>query len=320
MFSIVDHSLAKLIFQTVSKVYGGGYRSLQYAKRLIPLLNQHDYGEELFSGFLINERFTTTAFREVVRQTSPDYPVPTDLNFRLYNVEKSNAPEELGTSFTFETETNFDIKEFEKYLYNSDIEGHTNFSVTFMMQAAAAIQDVDVASQFKSELSSEESSAPIIQKAILNLDQYKANNSEAITEFNEHIITNCPSVADAIDSGMRSFDDFMHLFERSQQFREWIRQAPDDSDHNSIINEYMKANEAEVFTGSKLYKALKFVAALPITLVPIVLPNQTELANDALNLIVGSTADSYIDFISNRFNHWKPSQFVKSDLNNFLKS
>lgn len=317
VYKVANQDIQVTAYRALYEVYRNSYKCNQYVDRLMPFLTQYNYDFDLIGGFLIDEKFTTKAFREIVKQTFPDYPIPLDLTFQLHRAERGNAPEEQGTDFTFVPETNFDIDAFEKDHLKYK-KSAANIGVTFLMQAAAAIQDVDVSSQFKSELASEDLTAPLIQNAILNLDQYKPNNQEAITHFTQHIVTGCPSVLDAINSGKRSFDDFMRLYEQSQQFKEWLLKASDDSDH-TIINEYMKANNAVTFTDGRLYKLLKFlVVSTPIALTPIVLQGQPDVVNNVANLLAGTAADTYTDFIAQRFNHWKPNQFVGGNLGDFL--
>ena len=318
VLSMVNTSIEIQTYKALQKVYRHAHKSKHYQAQLLPYIREYEYEYDLIGGFLLNESFSTSAFREVVKQTFPDYPIPLDLTYKMFTDEKRSLPEEMGTDHTLETETNFDIQQFERDLLKHGITGHRNFAVTFMMQVAAAIKDIDVASHFQSELSTEESSAPIIQNAILKLDQYKPSNQAVIVEFNEHVINGFPSVADAINSGRRSFSDFMLLLDRSQRFRDWLRQAPDDSD-STIISEYLRANEVDVFTDSTLHKALKFiVVSTPLALNPITLAGQPDVLNNGINLIAGTAIDLFADLAFRRFNQWKPNQFVQNDLKNFL--
>ncbi|SFE52447.1 hypothetical protein [Spirosoma endophyticum] len=319
IYKVVNHNVETTLYKALYGVYRSAYKCSQYVKQLMPFLNEYKYEFDLVGGFLIDEQFTSKAFREVVRSVYEEYPIPTDLKFQLHPVPKSTAIEEIGTQFTFETETNFDLSQFEKHLEKSGIKGYKDFGVNFMMRASAAIQDVDVSSYFKSELSAEESNASIVQKAILNLDQYQANNGEVITEFHQFVIPECPSIADAIDLGMKTFADFMHLYRHAQQFRKWLSEMPDDGDH-SIINEYIKFVEMTPFTNSSLFKWLKLIfVSAPIAINPINLAGQPDLVNNIVNFLAGTAADQYVDLLAQRFNHWRPNQFVQGPLKNFLK-
>ncbi|AUD06478.1 hypothetical protein [Spirosoma pollinicola] len=319
VYTQVGLTLESIIYQTLYKIYHNSYKCNVYVKQLMPFLDLFEHEYSLIDGFLQMPEFTTKAFREIVSQVIPNYPIPLNLFFRLHEVPKGNAPEELGTKFTFESETNFNLQQFKTDLLSQGITGHSDFGVTFLMRASDAIEDVDVSSRFKSELSADDSNSPIVQKAILDLDQYKPNNQEAITQFNEHVITDCPSVADAIDQGMRSFDEFIPLFKESRKFRHWIHSIPDDEDYRSIVNEYMKENNAKVFTDGVFYKVLKFLSVTaPVAITPIVLPKQPEIGNAVVNLAVGTAMDSFADVAFSQFNGWKPNQFVQKDLVPFL--
>ncbi|MCK8493123.1 hypothetical protein M0L20_14735 [Spirosoma sp. RP8] len=319
VYSVRGDTLPKRVVNTLLKVYNDGYKCQKYAERILPYLYEFDDEYDLVDGFLGDSRFTTNAFREVVKQIFPDYPIPLDLKFNLHKVEKRDIPNELVAKATFETDTNFDLDQFEADLRARRVEGHQDFTVTFMMKAAAAIQDIDVASEFQSELSTEEANNIIVQKAILNLDEYQPNNEKVITEFNQHIIQDCPSIADTINSGLRSFDEYMYLFEKSHKFRDWIRNAHDNEDH-SLIRNYINEIEAESFTDGKFYKLLKFiVVSAPLALRPFSIPGASELVTNAANLVTGTAFDVFTDKIATRFNKWKPNQFVNNDLREFLK-
>lgn len=315
-----DKDIRTLTYRALYKTYHNAIKCDQHTERLAPLISQYDQESSLVRGFLIQEDFTTKAFRETLKHTFPDYPVPLDLRYRLYPAEKSDAPAELAAKYTFEMETNFDTAQFERDLIKHKAATNPSIGVDFIMQAGSAIQDIDVASTFQSELSSDDDNRPIIQNAILNLDVYKPNNAEAILDFKVHELPGCPSVAEVIDSGQQSFDEFMRLFDRSQRFKEWIRNASDDSDH-TIITEYQKACEAQDFTGGWAFKLLKFVVVdAPIAASPLVFTEQPALLSSAVNLVVGPLISEATSHLAARFNRWKPNQFVQKTLTPFLKT
>lgn len=172
-----------------------------------------------------------------------------------------------------------------------------------MMEVGGAIQNLKIASDFGTEISSEESSALIIKDAIVSLN-FQVNHSERkITEFNDFIIGDFPSVSETINSGYRGFDDFLKLLEKAEKFKGWINGIPHDS---NIVKDYIKAGQIEDFTNNSVFKTLKFLlVSVPLDFLPVP--------------IIGATAEAAIDVLIDKMRKWKPNQFVENDLSSFVK-
>jgi hypothetical protein len=316
MFSQKGIDLQAAVYMAVKGVYRDSAKSLKAQDQLLPYIKQYNYSNDLVDGYLVDNKFSVTAFREVVKQIYPDYPIPLKLTFNLHQTEPKTQVEYVFNNHLVEVETNFNLDHFIRDMNKQGITGYNDFLTIYIMKVSGAIQDIDIASNFKSELSTEESNSPIVQKAILRLDDYKASNEGVITEFNEIVLDGLPSISMAIDSGMRSLDDFMYLFERSQKFKEWILNNPNDY---SIVAEYLKASDAEAFTGGNFYKLLKFLyMAAPMAFNPLAIPGVEEAVNTGVNLVTGAAADTLSDLVFKRFDSWKPNQFVTKDLKPFL--
>lgn len=132
------------------------------------------------------------------------------------------------------------------------------------------------------------------------LDRTNLNREEK-ENFSEIILPDYPSVRDVIDSGERSFTEFLKLLDKAQKFKVWLAKANPDQ---KLVSQYIEALKADTWTEKTPIKTLRYVVSLGAGLV-----------DPTLGVIAG-VADAFI--LDRYLKGWRPNHFVDSRLKPFV--
>ncbi|WP_159273990.1 hypothetical protein [Variovorax boronicumulans] len=127
-------------------------------------------------------------------------------------------------------------------------------------------------------------------------------NREAREQYSELVLANSPSIQDVIDSGERSFSEFLKLLDKAQKFKTWLAKATPDQ---KLVSQYIEALKADTWADKAPVKALRYFFSLG-----------TGCADPTGGMVSGA-ADA---FLLDRFlKGWRPNHFVDDRLKPFLK-
>lgn len=132
------------------------------------------------------------------------------------------------------------------------------------------------------------------------LDRTNLNREEK-ENFSEIILPDYPSVREVIDSGERSFTEFLKLLDKAQKFKAWLAKANPDQ---KLVSQYIEALKADTWTEKTPIKTLRYVVSLGAGLV-----------DPTLGVIAG-VADAFI--LDRYLKGWRPNHFVDSRLKPFV--
>lgn len=161
--------------------------------------------------------------------------------------------------------------------------------------------DIILAANYGGEFYTSELSSEIIQLRHnellkrINIDKKELNN------FKEISIPESPSIKEIINSGGRSFDDFLSLLDKSSKFREWVHGINPDE---KIAAAYLNEVTAQSWANKGPTKTLRYILSTVV---------------GALEPISGaafSAADTFI--LEKLFGGWRPSHFINEKLKPFL--
>ncbi|PIY00693.1 MAG: hypothetical protein COZ23_07045, partial [Hydrogenophilales bacterium CG_4_10_14_3_um_filter_58_23] len=121
-------------------------------------------------------------------------------------------------------------------------------------------------------------------------------------QFTEVVLPDSPSLAEVIDSGERSFDEFLSLLDRAARFKDWLKAVNPDED---LIRTYMRDVSSEGWIQRLPAKSLRYILTVAL---------------DATNPAVG-LASGFIDnfVIEKLFSGWRPNHFVSGKLSPFVQ-
>ena len=127
-------------------------------------------------------------------------------------------------------------------------------------------------------------------------------NRQAREQFSELVLTDYPSIRDVIDSGERSFSEFLKLLDKAQKFKTWLAKTNPDQ---KLVSQYIEALKSDTWADKAPVKALRYMFSLG-----------TGLADPTAGVASGA-ADAFL--LDNFLKGWRPNHFVDDRLKRFLR-
>lgn len=121
-------------------------------------------------------------------------------------------------------------------------------------------------------------------------------------QFTEVVLPDSPSLAEVIDSGERSFDEFLLLLDRAGRFKDWLRKVNPDED---LVRSYMRDITSEGWIQRLPAKSLRYVLTLAL-----------DATNPGASLIAGFM-DNFV--VEKLLSGWRPNHFVAGRLGPFVQ-
>jgi hypothetical protein len=136
--------------------------------------------------------------------------------------------------------------------------------------------------------------AEILRRSNLNLDSRQ--------NFTEIVLPDTPSLAEVVDSGERSFDDFLVLLDRAGRFKDWLKAVNPDE---NLVRTYMRDIASEAWIQRLPVKSIRYILTLAL---------------DATNPIAGFVSGVVDNFVVEKLlSGWRPNHFVSGKLSPFVR-
>ncbi|WP_438393629.1 hypothetical protein [Caballeronia sp. DA-9] len=171
--------------------------------------------------------------------------------------------------------------------------------LTTILEARA---DLAMASHYSGDFVTSEVASSLIRLRYVELLQSTKEHADSQQKFVDVILPDAPSLAECIDSGERSFDEFLQLLSSASRFKNWITSVNIDE---NLVSAYMKAilseDQVQGIKGKTLRYALTTGAGF-------------------MNPVVGvltSLADTFL--IEKLLSGWRPNHFVAKKLDPFVR-
>lgn len=181
------------------------------------------------------------------------------------------------------------------------LEGITTASVLTQLQDARG--DVALASFYGGDFITSHAVSSIIQVRYEQLLRRAGLNSNAQRQFVEVVLPDTPSLAEIIDSGERTFDEFFVLLDKAGRFKHWLRSVNPDE---GLVRTYMHDVSAEGWIQKLPAKTARYIMTLTL---------------DATTPTVGLIS-SFVDnfLVEKLLGGWRPNHFVSGRLGPFVDS
>lgn len=164
-----------------------------------------------------------------------------------------------------------------------------------------ATADLALASFYGGDFVTSTATSSIIQAKHGELLRRANLNLEARQRFSEVVLPDAPSLAEVVDSGERSFDDFLILLDRAGRFRDWLNAVNPDE---NLVRTYMRDISSEGWIQRLPAKSLRYILTLAL---------------DATNPVVGLASGLIDNFVVERLlAGWRPNHFVSGRLSPFV--
>jgi hypothetical protein len=162
--------------------------------------------------------------------------------------------------------------------------------------------DLALASFYGGDFVSSEVTSSIIQLRYAEILRRSRLNEEQRATFHHVTLPDYPSLRETIDSGQRSFTDFLLLLDKAARFKEWLRTATVDE---GLLCSYTADVSKEGWVQSVPAKTVRYLFTTIL---------------EAHNPIVGTAAAIADNLIVDKLlGGWRPNHFVENRLGPFLQ-
>lgn len=299
------------ISEQVERRYGRSWTSKKLAKKLterMPLDRSFPNGEETSLSGMIrrdfrDERYIAAAARVCLEAVIPNLQLPSQAYFRLLEVEAGN----------FVIDTNIPIRELAK---RAGLEYGPQSVLANISEARA---DLAFSATHMSEMVASPLSQAILLEKFRDMLAKRQAMSEQLDLFqNTHL--RGKTLREAINSGERSFSEFLPLLEDAHRFK---TQFLKNADVNAgILSEYHKAVTRDTWVDTLPGKLIRIAGFTGAGVFIDALTGLTGLGTAAgfvaatgANVALDVT-DSYI--VERMVKGWRPNQFVERKLLPFV--
>lgn len=162
--------------------------------------------------------------------------------------------------------------------------------------------DLILASFYGGDFATSAGTSAIIQLKHSELLRRMEINSRERVNFIEIVLPDAPALAEVIDAGERTFQEFLKLMDQSRRFKDWLHKA--NADEN-LVSRYLKDVTKEGWIEGTKAKGIRYMLTSGI---------------DAINPIAGIVAGLSDAFIIDKlFKGWRPNHFIDKRLSSFLR-
>lgn len=199
-----------------------------------------------------------------------------------------------GIPERFMLETDLPLSEIEK-LHPSVTEAG------LIGEILTAAGDLAISAHYGGDFQTKSSTSAIIQVRHREMLRRSGLNAAQLKSFSEISLPDGRSVRDAIDSNLRSFEEFERLLKSSERFKKWVKGVSPDE---ALARAYLVESTAQGPLESLPVKTLRYVLGLAI---------------DAATPLIGPAYSILDGFLLDKFaGGWRPSHFVEKTLKPFV--
>ncbi|MEV4777509.1 hypothetical protein [Burkholderia sp. LMU1-1-1.1] len=235
--------------------------------------------------------YVQSAARNFIKTTSGGYIPSTDFKFEILNSDMGH--------FVF-TNTDFNAINRARSRMLPPQDPLTPAHVLSGILDARA--DLMMAAFYGGDFATSECTSAIIQLKHSELLRRMEINDRERVGFTEIVLPDAPAVAEVINSGERSFEEFLKLLDQSRRFKEWLHKANPDE---NLVSRYLKDVTREGWIEGTKAKGIRYMLTTGI---------------DALNPVAGIVAGLSDTFVIDKlFKGWRPNHFIDKRLTPFLR-
>jgi hypothetical protein len=286
------------IGETVERALGKSRESKKLTKGLLdrlPLrdvgLGQAKLGRDVVKDELTDPDRLRAYIKAYLSRTVPEYKLPANWDFCC--IPASDDGFYILTDLDFHALN----REYHKYIGPEHSSISTAFILSHILNAKV---DVDLASDYMSEVVTSPVSSDIIRVRFEYLLSRREKSMRDISLFQEVHLDDARAIREVINSGERSFSEFLPVLKKSHRFKQWLAERNPDA---NLLKEYYEA----ALAGS-------WATKLPAKLLRYVFATVAGFANPITGLAAGAADEFLVDRI---LRGWRPNQFVEGTLKKF---
>lgn len=293
----------QLLFDGLFQATGRRGHSKRLTQKLLPLVEPISYEDnicDMVRSDLTEQSYTKSAIIDTIKFYNPNIDIlPNELQYEW---------KKAADGFIFQTNLNY--AEINKLIPKNPDQKIFN-PTSLILNILETRGDMHLASSLNSEIATTGLNTALMKIKFKNIYEKTTRNLDNIFQFNDFALEDGFAIREAINSGDKSFKDFMEILEKADKFKEWLEKMGDDK---NIIKEYhravtkqtwvdklpSKAARWSFFTGAGLALDVAFAGGLGTAI--------------GTGLSIGDTF-----LLDKLLKGWKPSAFVETELKKFVK-
>ena len=248
---------------------------------------------------LDDEDYVQSAIEAALFELVPGLKLPARWHFKVIKIKDG-----------FIIDTNLNCDELNSQYHKFISPKHSSIAPAFLIDhILEARADICLSSSYNSEFVATPTSSKIMQMKFSNLLERRFKNVREIELFQDVHLENVRAIRNSINSGERSFRDFITILEKSAKFKAWLREADPDI---GLLTEYHKAVTARTWADKLPTKTVRFVIFSGAgVLIDAVFPT-------GLGTVAGVTLGAADTFVVDRLlKGWRPNHFIEDQLMEF---
>jgi hypothetical protein len=161
--------------------------------------------------------------------------------------------------------------------------------------------DLALASFYGGDFVTSVSASAIIQVRYSELLRRSALNTASLQQFSEVVLPDSKTVAEVIDSGERTFAEFLVLLDRAARFKTWTKAVNPDE---NLVRTYVRDVSSEGWIQRLPQKSMRYAFTLAL---------------DASYPVAGMIAGFVDNFVLEKLlSGWRPNHFIATKLQPFV--
>lgn len=193
--------------------------------------------------------YTTQAARGLLGVLAPKYRIPPDFRFQVSLAEDNN--------FLVWSNLDYDAANaaFRAHTGSTESPITDAYLTSFFLNANV---DMRLSAAYMAELVGSDATSTLLRLRFQHLLARRERNVKQITLFQEIHLKNATAIREAINSGERSFDQFLHILDKADKFKHWLADINPDS---NILSDYYEAATRDDWINRLPVKGLRWVVA-----------------------------------------------------------
>lgn len=239
---------------------------------------------------LNNAEYVSSAARIIIKNL---LPCEKTLDHVRYNVFLSQG--------RFRVSTNIDFAEINSFQKNHIPSAGDYTAANIAAGILSASYGLILAAHYGGDFYTSVTDAEIIQEKNKQILTRANANRADLRGFYEIALNGAPNISVVINSGERSFHEFMELLSRAKKFKKWLKgKSPD----KKLLSDYIDDITTKNWLSSGPGKTLRYFAT---TALGCTVP------------FVGNVVSAFDTFVLDKISAgWKPNQFISGELKSFV--
>lgn len=239
---------------------------------------------------LLDNEYVAEASRVVAQRLLGSQPLPADFFFRVNS---------MGEKFKVSTNLDFDLVSKIQQAKDKNAGQYTPAHVASELLNASI--GLIFAGHYGGDFYTSDTESKIIQlRQRFLMHRFQLDLLE-LSQFHEVALKGAPSIAEAINQGHRSFEEFLELLSSARKFKKWLNgKSPDES----LVTGYLEDVTAASWLSRIPGKILRYVVGASVGAV------------DPTTGLALSAGDSF--FLDRLVSGWKPNQFITGKVKPFV--